>query len=151
MKKIRNTLLSFIALIVFCCCSPSDGCEGESDEAIGLEKTMIPVGKTSNKSVVHTKSTTWCIFMIKVIDENGEKVYYNDFYLHDNGRGDIYNKYKETMSFDWFTVSQSLNYKELTVELDDNCTNEKRTLHINLASLPMKLHGADLEIIQESE
>ena len=59
----------------------------------------------------------------------------NEFYIYDNGKGDAYNKYKESMSYDWFTVSQSQSdLKELVIELDENDTGKSRELYIDLKS-----------------
>ena len=165
MKKliIYSTLWTLTTTILFFgSCSFSNDipaeCGGDdSNIGIGLETNVLSVSGSKSRSVVKT-DIPYDIYQVIATDENGEKRYRNEFYIYDNGKGDFYNKYKETLSFDWFSVStpdyhtayyQNLPVSsEVTIDLEENNTGIKRTLIIYL----MVIGGADsLTIFQESK
>lgn len=146
MKTLYYLILILTILSLSGCSSDSELLAGK----IGLETNVLTVSAVKNTSVVKAATTSWILYRLKVADENGEKEYLNEFYLYDNGKGDIYNKYKESMSYDWFTVSQSQSdLKELVIDLDENDTGKSRELYIDLRSDGIGLYGDSIFIIQE--
>jgi hypothetical protein len=151
--KTKNILFFlFTILLMGNSCSSSEHIGCGEEEKIGLGKKTLNISGTKNTSVVKTESGNWCIDKVEVIDESGERAYLNEFYIFNNGKNDSYNRYKDTLSYDWFTVSKSqLNFKEIIIEVDDNNSGNSRYLNIYLGSFPSKLYGEILKISQEAK
>ena len=156
----RLIILSTICTLILSCSSSGNSVETCGDEEftpkIGLEKNLLSVSGDKSTFLVKTESGGWTIEKVQTTDENGEKEYLNEFFIYDNGKGDFYNKYKDTLSFEWFTVSNPDFHRaaywdlsvsnELAIELKENNTGIKRTLKVYLMN---PLYGDSLLVIQE--